>query len=119
MTTKNELTEKLIEEALRNSEAGKYFYDIWYAGTVSQQEKWMKMFEAGMKAGFELGQKGQWQPIETAPKDGSDFLAYEKGYGINTTWWDSKHDGGSGGFRNPHHGWRPTHWMPLPESPGE
>ncbi len=58
-----------------------------------------------------------WRDIGTAPKDGTHFLAFEKGYGIHDCRWDKSHDGGSGGFRTPHHGWRPTHWMPLPKEP--
>jgi len=55
--------------------------------------------------------------IASAPKDGSRFIAFEKGYGWQTCYWDKNHDGGNGGFRNPRHGWRPTHWVPLPKEP--
>ena len=55
----------------------------------------------------------EWQPIETAPKDGTVFLAF----------WDKDGDtryvcakrgrrGGPIGLQRP-----PTHWMPLPEPP--
>jgi hypothetical protein len=60
----------------------------------------------------------EWMPIESAPKDGSSFWAYEKGYGAHETHWDKDHDS-SGGFRNTHHGWSPTQWMPLPNRPQE
>lgn len=59
---------------------------------------------------------GKWQNINSAPKDGSSFLAYEDGYGVQVCYWDKGHDE-SGGFRNAHHGWRPTHWMYLPDKP--
>ena len=59
----------------------------------------------------------EWRPIESAPRNGDYFLAFEHGYGIQETKWYASHDGGAGGFRNPHHGWSPTHWMPLPAAP--
>jgi len=60
-----------------------------------------------------------WRPISEAPKDGSSFIGFEKGYGRHECWWDSDHDGGNGGFRNPYHGWRPTLWQPLPDEPAD
>lgn len=61
----------------------------------------------------------EWQPIETAPKDGSRLLAYSKGWDHEQkdqeiAWWNES----SGLFR-----WqsgtivKPTHWMPLPSPP--
>ena len=58
----------------------------------------------------------KWQPIETAPKDGSDVLLYRPGWAIMMAvcWWDSMHKI-----------WKPvcsqsefidaTHWKPWPE----
>lgn len=66
-----------------------------------------------------------WQPIETAPKDGTRFLgANDEGISItswsdmwNGTWTDeaSTTDDGHGWYG--HDNWIPTHWMPLPEPP--
>ena len=71
-----------------------------------------------------------WQPIETAPKDGTEFLGFGGGVegvqGIQVVrwcervgcWetpeasledWDNQAEGYS----------RPTHWMPLPDAPTE
>ena len=74
-----------------------------------------------------------WQPIETAPKDGTWILVYGAGTddedearnvavaqytnylnGRTTEWhWQfAWYDGGYYGMFN-----APTHWMPLPEAP--
>jgi hypothetical protein len=66
-----------------------------------------------------------WQPIETAPKDGTDFL----GYWVDR--FDPRHEN-SCEIRTRHNlyqwenifleagkDFRPTHWKPLPEPPDE
>lgn len=63
-----------------------------------------------------------WQPIETAPKDGTHILAYMDDAAIEA-WWDqrygwecvvmSSHGCGCCGSSNDD----PTHWMPLPPKP--
>jgi hypothetical protein len=63
-----------------------------------------------------------WQPIETAPKDGTVFLAYWKGH-IRECSVLPRDDGLVWDFGT----WKfherfspqyiPTHWMPLPEAP--
>lgn len=72
----------------------------------------------------------EWQPIETAPKDGTKILAYDEGI-ILTAWTNdaNEYQGGRGGPA----GWfsgqyrdhwgdypvldTPTHWMPIPAPP--
>jgi hypothetical protein len=65
----------------------------------------------------------QWQPIETAPRDGSRFLVWEKHYGIRIGRckeradhddWLSYMDAFDGSSKG---GPRATHWMPLPTPP--
>ena len=63
----------------------------------------------------------QWQPIETAPKDGTEIIVFEKGGVICTAYWESGYFGHSGWT---HHQSRsdvdavnPSHWMPLPNPP--
>ena len=79
-----------------------------------------------------------WQPIETAPKDGTAVLVMRNTWpgirggrarrcdGINTVvaeWWANE-SGGSGAWicymgltQDPKCPFEPTHWMPLPEPP--
>ena len=64
-----------------------------------------------------------WQPIETAPKDGSDLILWP---GLRRpvtpvvgAWLDTK--GGPCWYDlsvGHHNGfWKPTHWMPMPAAP--
>ena len=72
-----------------------------------------------------------WQPIETAPKDGTRIMVYCPRLGVNCSanWNDDKY------ARKPRPYWthmgeylwgktmvredQPTHWMPMPEAPAE
>lgn len=73
-----------------------------------------------------------WQPIETAPKDGTKVLLADKnGYISTARWTEECERGGVDSSRDP--GWKayaidddsfysceyinPTHWMPLPAPP--
>lgn len=73
-----------------------------------------------------------WQPIETAPRDKSEFLAYDpisKTFDVCTMqdwsnvkgpWWvcyPVQSDGECGPFEDEFQGMRATHWMPLPPAP--
>lgn len=69
----------------------------------------------------------EWQPIETAPKDGTAVLLYSPrmpGLDIGR-WYDERgpssddpgHPDGWFGFIFTPWGTEPTHWMPLPASP--
>lgn len=56
----------------------------------------------------------QWQPIDTAPKDGSAFLGYFDEWQCVMIW-----DMGNKRFLTDdgRHFAYPTHWMPLPQPP--
>jgi alkylation response protein AidB-like acyl-CoA dehydrogenase len=67
----------------------------------------------------------EWQPIETAPRDGTSILVAKAGKWVReASWWDAWYANTSD------QGWmpanideeygsyiEPTHWMPLPEPP--
>jgi hypothetical protein len=62
----------------------------------------------------------EWQPIETAPRDGTNILIVNhKGNIASGLWqcggWWLRGGNGPNTFFNDHHG--PTHWMPLPSPP--
>lgn len=65
-----------------------------------------------------------WQPIESAPKDGTKILAFapnhpDRGPIMRITWWRRREDGhnyiGWGEFNEQF--WPPTHWQSLPDPP--
>lgn len=72
-----------------------------------------------------LGGVPEWQPIETAPKDGSLFIAYWEGqvkpcnYNV-TRRIENKHNDFMIWHKNSYRAstcFNPTHWMPLPAAP--
>lgn len=77
-----------------------------------------------------------WQPIETAPKDGTEIVLFthqwDTAHIAYWDWVDGPDDDGTGGFCAwhlkqddsgamsdgllwPDEDWMPTHWMPLPD----
>lgn len=60
-----------------------------------------------------------WQPIETAPKDGTNILIHELGDTF-VAWWLNGLERWVDGKWTEMDGWvtyDPTHWMPLPPPP--
>ena len=64
-----------------------------------------------------------WQPIETAPKDGTPILIYEPPYFDATPHatyvcsWDTYKEAWVEHSGECYAQYEPTHWMPLPEPP--
>lgn len=61
-----------------------------------------------------------WQPIETAPKDGTQILGYTVWPALTAVRWAQEsfyygRPGWEDEFSNVE--WQPTHWMPLPPPP--
>ena len=77
----------------------------------------------------------EWQPIETAPKDGTEIFVYAKWKYKNCdakySWRVANYRSDISGWENGCHFWtitsthfhetaiEPTHWMPLPPPPEE
>jgi hypothetical protein len=66
----------------------------------------------------------EWSPIETAPKDGTQILAYARGFAGQKFYGVAEWALNGPGKIQPHQeGWfwafaiRPTHWVPLPAPP--
>lgn len=69
---------------------------------------------------------GEWQPIESAPKDGTAFLGYRPGASpyvarkdcdiVHYSGWGGGIWEGANGYAK-HNLTDLTHWMPLPEPP--
>lgn len=60
-----------------------------------------------------------WQPIETAPKDGTRILMTNKNRALSIGRWVTP-----GRFYRKYEGWsvnltNPSHWMQLPEPPND
>lgn len=66
MTTKNELTTCCMQETVNN-----YFKDRPQLLRTREIECFI---EAGIKAGFELGQKGQWISVDNPPSHSRPVL---------------------------------------------
>lgn len=58
-------------------------------------------------------QRGTWQPIETAPKDGRKVLTYQHDAGIRV----AHCEGGEWWWCSYEYTCEPSHWMPLPAPP--
>ena len=60
----------------------------------------------------------QWKPIETAPKDGTEIIVYDRhGNFVPWVYWDDEDEKGvwmSNFIRWAGH---PTHWMAFPNPP--
>lgn len=58
----------------------------------------------------------KWEPIETAPKDGTEILLFAL-FDIGLCYWSDKMDSWTWGAGNRFN--LPSHWMPLPEIPSK
>ena len=111
-----------LYETLAKTITGKFTYEK-AAQVASELWKHAKRLERELnEANAKLREATEWKPIETAPKDGTVFIAFqpvsEELRVIAAAYFDE------GAFRmvqyhagNEEFPIHPTHWMPLPESP--
>lgn len=60
----------------------------------------------------------EWQPIETAPKDGTAILVWTGRRCTCANWSNRQFKRWNNGWDHDRNGFiDPTHWMPLPEPP--
>lgn len=59
----------------------------------------------------------EWQPIETAPKDGTIILLWYKAIGHEMAFWNGKSWDDGDFYDNLGSDADFTHWMPLPKAP--
>jgi len=66
---------------------------------------------------WQAARERQWMPIETAPKDGTKFLAIEKDNAISVVMAGESYDGDFFWHNMEMIHVVATHWMPLPNPP--
>jgi len=107
-------SEMQIIEILKEYEKG--------CGSGEKPSDCPECLDAAVRA-IEAATKDKWQPIETAPRDGTDIIVWDGDIVTITTWGKTAHV--------PLYGWlqvawadpqdvdlmypQPTHWMPRPE----
>ena len=94
--------------------------NLWYGWAI------VEGYLAGLKAG-RAEAKNDWQPLATAPKDGTRvLLCLNPGGPVVVGWWgpkfsaygvNYKDDWGFGPNWNQRFRFPPIYWMPLPEPP--
>lgn len=86
-----------------------------------KRRKTMRSVRLGRTAGESPAEPeaSSWQPIETAPKDGTRIICWGPELAVAECEWRLRwHDHGTGWYRtNQHPIVNPTHWMPLPQPP--
>lgn len=73
-----------------------------------------------LSSGNEVAKVVGWQPIETAPKDGTPIIAVRDEWvrAREVAWyWDARSPDEPAAFRPKYSGGQPSHWMPLPAPP--
>jgi len=116
------LSDERIDEALRETDANIREFENspqdYNSDYYRKQLRIERTIQQALQISRECKQNcnSAWQPIETAPKDGSDILVFESGFwhivywNKQLSWWDTVDCVESSDFN-------PTHWQPLPTAP--
>ena len=110
------MTEQQKFEAWADSKFGR--------AVIPQHERYASLFEV-WQARASQDKSADWQPIETAPKDGTAVLVWNKGCGCWVASYRLPMRGEPQNESHYVHEWRdgggrwasPTKWMPLPPTP--
>jgi len=90
--------------------------EIWPAPQYDALARWNRRADRSARPAVEV-----WQPIETAPKDGTFVLCVEPSGHRHIMQWYTPSLAPEGGFWRARvadgPGWHPTHWQPLPAPP--
>jgi hypothetical protein len=73
---------------------------------------------AASPATSDAGPSGAWRTIDSAPRDGTPFWAYQRGREQYVCWEQDTRDGLVWMDENDNEP-EPTHWMPLPAPPAD
>jgi hypothetical protein len=125
---------KCIEQLDRLNESidknKRLFSDNFAERVIADQVKRIKQLEDELIAAKKIiceNPHAEWQLIETAPKDGSEILAYANNSILIVRWadcsfdppcsmgWASTYDHDAMHYNEEH----PTHWMILPQAPNQ
>ena len=95
----------------------KSFQKWWGDGSIAQQRTPERVAWLAWSQAASAVQRSAWQPIETAPRDGSQILVWD-GKDVFIAWcckgrW-MYDDLMESPYLTP---WHPTHWQPLPSPP--
>lgn len=110
-------------DALLQKVCGCYRCGRGAVGNEERCDQMLKLAHAEFAALAVAGTGDCWPSIETAPKDGTEFLASQDGEVYQCRW--SIKDDGQGSRQA---GWydlvgrsfeQPTHWLPLPPAPSK
>ncbi|WP_311270335.1 hypothetical protein [Sphingobium sp. WCS2017Hpa-17] len=118
--------QSMIEKVARamQADAGKPADELFWTTAGTSAGIWRQLATAAIKA---MREEAGWQPIETAPRDGTHFLATAIVRNVKTgaRWWETYviwADDETGEIHpDCDHGWSNiddySHWMPLPAPP--